>query len=93
MVQRGSRVVALVFFLTSALGAVGDWRHVPAILPPGKETQYPLYRRLDGPQGRSGRVRKISAPPGLDSQAVQSVAIRYTDWAVAAHSGRFSSPY
>jgi len=23
----------------------------------GKEKLYPLYRRLDGPQGRSGRVR------------------------------------
>jgi len=29
---------------------------------PGKETRYPLYRRLGGPQGRSGRVLKISPP-------------------------------
>jgi hypothetical protein len=29
---------------------------------PGK-TRYPLYRRVGGPQGRSGRVRKISPPP------------------------------
>jgi len=27
-------------------------------LPPGK-TRYPLYRRLGGPQGRSGQVWKI----------------------------------
>ena len=33
-------------------------------LPPGK-TRRPLYRRLGGPQGRSGRVRKISLPPGF----------------------------
>jgi len=33
-------------------------------LPPGK-TRYPLYRRLGGPQGRSGQVRKIS--PHRDS--------------------------
>jgi hypothetical protein len=26
----------------------------------------PLYRRLGGPQDRSGRVRKISPPPGFD---------------------------
>jgi hypothetical protein len=32
--------------------------------PPGK-TRYPLYRRLGGPQGRSGRVIKISPPPGF----------------------------
>ena len=49
-------------------------------LPPGK-TQYPLYRRLDGPQGRSGQVRKISLPPGFDPRTVQPVASRYTDWA------------
>jgi hypothetical protein len=30
-------------------------RHAPATLPPGKNG-YPLYRRLGGPQGRSGRV-------------------------------------
>ena len=36
---------------------VGDQRHAPTALPAGK-TRYPLYRRLGGPQGRSGRVRK-----------------------------------
>jgi hypothetical protein len=41
-------------------------RHAPAALPLGK-TRYPLYRRLRGPQGRSGRVRKISSPTGIRS--------------------------
>jgi hypothetical protein len=44
-----------------------------------KETLYPLYRRLGGPQGRSGRVWKISTPQGFDSRTVQPVASRYTD--------------
>ena len=48
-------------------------------LPPGK-TRYPLYRRLGGPQGRSGQVRKISPPPGFDTRTVQPVASRYTDY-------------
>ena len=39
--------------LTSALDGVGDQLHSPAALPPGK-TRYPFYRRLGGPQGRSG---------------------------------------
>ena len=39
---------------------------VPTALPPGK-TRYPLYRRLGGPQGRSGRARKISPPNGIRS--------------------------
>ena len=45
---------------------VGGQRHVPAVLPPGKENRYPLHRRLGGPQGRSGRLRKISPPPACD---------------------------
>jgi hypothetical protein len=40
-------------------GGVGGQHHAPAALPPGK-TRYSLYRRLGEPQGRSGRVRKIS---------------------------------
>ena len=59
---------------------VGRQRHSPAALPPGK-TRYPLYTRLSGPQGLSGRVWKISPPPGFDPQTVQPVASRYTDWA------------
>ena len=35
-------------------------------LPTGK-TRYPLYRRLSGPQVRSGQVRKISPPTGIRS--------------------------
>ena len=60
---------------------VGGQRHAPAALPPGK-TRHPLYRRLGGPQGRSGRVRKISPPPGFNPRPVQTLASRYTDWAI-----------
>jgi hypothetical protein len=63
---------------------VGDQRHGPAALPPGT-TRHPLYRRLGGPQGRSGRVRKMSPPPGFDPRTVQAVASRYTDWTIPAH--------
>jgi hypothetical protein len=45
---------------------VGGQHHAPAALPPGK-TRYPLYRRLGGPKGRSGRVRKISPPTRIRS--------------------------
>jgi len=37
--------------------------------------------RLGGPQGRSGQVRKISPPPGLDPRTVHPVASGYTDYA------------
>jgi hypothetical protein len=48
-------------------------------LPPGK-TRDPLYRRLDGLQGRYGQVRKISLPPGFDPRTVQPVSSRYTNY-------------
>ena len=38
-------------------------------LPPGL-IRCPLYRRLCGPQGRSGRLGKISPPPGLGPRIV-----------------------
>ena len=63
---------------------VGGQRHAPAALLPGK-TQYPLYRRLGGPQGRSVWVQKISPPPGFDPRTDQPVASRYTDCALLAH--------
>jgi len=57
---------------------VGGQRHAPAALPSGK-TQYPLYRRLGGPQGRSGQVRKSRPPLGFDPRTVRPLASRYTD--------------
>jgi hypothetical protein len=63
---------------------VGGQNHVPAALPQ-INTRYPLYRRLDGPQRRSGRVRKTSSPSGFDPWTVQRVASRFTDWAIAAN--------
>jgi hypothetical protein len=54
-------------FLTSSLDGVGGQRHAPYALPPGKIPGTPLYRRLGGPQGRSGQVRNISPPTGIRS--------------------------
>ena len=65
---------------------VGGQRHAPARFTPGKETRYPLFRRLGGPQERSGRVRKYSSPPGFNPRTAQPVASRYTDWAIPAHT-------
>ena len=67
--------------MTTALeGGEGSASRPGRSLPPGK-TRCPLYRRLDGPQGRCGQVRKISPSPGFDPRTVQLVASRYTDWA------------
>jgi len=48
---------------------------------PQERPWYPLYRRLGGPQGRSGQVWKILPLLEFKPQAVQPVASRYTDWA------------
>ena len=50
------------------LGVVVNATPLP-IYPRGI-TRYPLYRRLGGPQGRSGRVRKISPLPGFHPRTV-----------------------
>jgi hypothetical protein len=54
----------------------------PGLFTPGKEIQRSLYRRLGGPQGRSGRGRKTSTSPGFDPRAVHSVASYSTDCAI-----------
>ena len=63
---------------------VGGQRHALATLPPGK-TQYPLYRKLGWPQGRSGQMQKILPPSRLSPWTAQSIACRYTDYATLAH--------
>jgi hypothetical protein len=65
---------------------LGGQRHAPAALPP-TTTRFPLYRKLGGSKGRSGRVRKISPPLGLDSRTVQPVVSRSTDRAIPTLRG------
>jgi hypothetical protein len=58
---------------------VGGQRHATAALPPGK-TQYPLSRRLGGPQGPSGQVRKTSPPirsPDRPARSESLYRLRY----------------
>ena len=49
----------------------------------GKNGRYPLHKRLGGPQDRTRRLRKISHSPGLDPRTAQSVASRYTNYAIS----------
>jgi hypothetical protein len=51
----GERRYSSYSFTTSALDGVSGQHHDPAALyPRGKDPRYPLYRRLGGPQSRSG---------------------------------------
>jgi hypothetical protein len=69
--------------LTSALDRGGRLTPIHGRLTPGKEMPYPLYMRLGGPQGRSGRVRKTAT--GIRSPDPQPLASCYTDLAISAH--------
>ena len=59
----------------------GEWSEARPgrTLPTGK-IRYPFYRKLGGPQGRSGRAENL-VPTGIRSRTVQPVVSRYTDWA------------
>jgi len=74
----GEQVYSSTLPSTLALKGVGGQSQDPAALPPVKN-RYPLYRRLGGLQGRSGRVRKISPPQGFHPRTVQPLASRYTE--------------
>jgi hypothetical protein len=75
----GEQSYSSTLILTSALeGGEGSASRRGRISPPRK-TRYPLYRRVGGPQGRSGQVRKTSPPPGFDPRTFQPVGSRYTD--------------
>jgi len=67
-----SRGIALLYLDHVTRRGEGSASRPDRSLPPGK-TRYPLYRRLGGPQGWSGQVRKISPPPGSDPLVHQVV--------------------
>jgi hypothetical protein len=62
----GGGGVVVILSLTSVLDGCGWLTPRPGRFIAGNGTRYPLYRRLDGPQGRSGLVREISHAPGCD---------------------------
>jgi len=74
------RYISVLFLTWPLEGGEGSASRPGRTLPPLK-TRYPLYRRLGGPQGRSGQVGKISPPPEFDPRTVQPVDSRYTDYA------------
>jgi hypothetical protein len=53
--------------------------------PSNKDTQYPLYTRMERSHGRSGRVWKVSPTPEFDPRTVQLVVSRCIDNVILAH--------
>jgi hypothetical protein len=75
--HRGSRGISLLFHDHGTRRGEEPASRPGRSLPPRK-TRCPLYKRMGGPQSRSGQVRKISSPPGFDPRTVQPVVSRYT---------------
>jgi hypothetical protein len=77
----GSRRTAPPFFTSTQI-------HAPVVLPPGNEHRYPFYRRLGGPQTRSGRCgeeRNLLSPcenRTLIPWSSSPSPSRWTDWAI-----------
>ena len=78
--HRGSRGIALSFHDHDTRRGWGVSVTLRPLFTPGK-VPVPIVQEVDGPQGRSGQVRKISPPPGFDPSTVQHVASRYTYYA------------
>jgi len=66
------------------LDGVRGQRHATAALLVGK-TQYTLYRKVGGSQGRSGEVRKIFPSLGFNPQTTQPIASCYFECLFPAH--------
>ena len=83
--QRRSSGIALLF----NLGARWDGWLTPRLgrFTPGKKSRYLLYRRLVGPDGRSGRLRKFSPPRGFEPLTTSPWRSRYTDYAIQTNLG------
>jgi hypothetical protein len=64
--HKGNRVIAILFLEHGTRRGEGSASRPGRFLPPGK-TRHTLNRRLGGPQGRSGQVRKISPPTAIRS--------------------------
>jgi hypothetical protein len=80
--QRGNSGIALLFL--NLVPTRGGWSTpCPSHFTPGKETQYPLYRRLVGHHGCQDGCGKFLPPPEFDPRTVQPIA-NYTDYTISA---------
>jgi hypothetical protein len=85
---QGEKKYSSTLSLTSALVGVGGQFHAMAALP-SEKNRHQLYGRLGGPQGLSGRMRKICPlpPTVFDHRTVEPLTSRYNGWAIPARPG------
>ena len=89
--HRGSRGIALPFHDHGTRRGWGvSVTPLPLFTP--EKTRHPLYRRLGGPQDRSGQVRKISPPTGIRSPDRPARSQSLYRLSYTAHSFNSSKP-
>ena len=88
--QRVGRGIALLFHDCSTTRGWVVSSTPSHTLPPGKNW-YPFYRRLGGPQGRSGWAENL-VPTGIQSRTTWPVVSRYTDWATQPTISKGTTP-
>ena len=88
MAQRVGRGIALLFLDRGTRG--GEWSAARPgrTLPPGK-TRYPFYRRLSGPQGRSGQAENL-VPTGIRSRTLQPLSQSLYRLSYPAHTQKYN---
>ena len=74
---RGGVEVQLYSSFNPALVRGGQSMPQPGCFTPGRETQFPIYRRLCRPHGQSGWGRRIFSTPIFDPQTDQHVVHTY----------------
>jgi hypothetical protein len=77
-----ARKYSATLSLTSGLDGMGGQRHAAASLPPGKKTGNHFIGDWVGPTTGLIGCGKSCPPPGFDPRTFQSVATRYTDYAI-----------
>jgi hypothetical protein len=74
--QIGEYILLYSFFNLGLRWRVGGKYHILVGFSYGKETRYPYYRRLGGPQDRSREERNFSTSPVFNALTFQPVASR-----------------
>ena len=89
--QRVGRGIALLFHDCGTRSA--EWSAAcPSHTLPQEKTRYPFYRRMGGPQGRSGQVENL-VPTEIRSQNVQPIVSHYTNWFTLYGTVKFHLQY
>ena len=83
--QKVGRGIALLFHDRGTRRWVSGQQHAPTTLYPRENTRYPFYRRLGGPQGRSGRAEYL-VPTGIRSRTEQKN--EYQEYILGGYGGR-----